>query len=303
MSSTATAEGPRITVPYSQCTLELCPIEAAQLPYAPNLAGNVLYLGIFGTCLVGNLALGLWFRTWGYLVAMSLGTLLEVLGYVGRVQMHYNPFPQDPFFLYLICVTIASIFLTAAIYLCLSRIVVVYGTHLSFLRPRTYTFLFVLCDFLSLLLQAGGGTMVTMADDLEFSNKGLHVMQAGLVFQVASLLVFIALCAIFIASCRRRSSEFDPRFHKLQNSRRFRTFLWGLGAATLLMLARCTFRVAELSEGFKGRIWFNEIDFMVGEGAMISLCVILLTAGHPGLAFGTTYRDANYPLRKKSDMN
>jgi hypothetical protein len=68
--------------------------------------------------------------------------------------------------------------------------------------------------------------MVTMADDLEFSNKGLRVMQAGLAFQVASLLVFIALCAVFMVSCRRRSAEFDPRFHTLQNSRRFRIFLW-----------------------------------------------------------------------------
>ena len=44
---------------------------------------------------------------------------------------------------YLICVTIASVFLTAAIYLCLARIVIVYGENLSIFRPRTYTILFI----------------------------------------------------------------------------------------------------------------------------------------------------------------
>jgi len=45
---------------------------------------------------------------------------------------------------YLICVTIASIFFTAAIYLCLARVVVIYGEKLSYLRPRTYTVLFII---------------------------------------------------------------------------------------------------------------------------------------------------------------
>jgi hypothetical protein len=101
MSATATTTPglPVPTVPYDQCTLQLCPIVDAQITYAPNLAGNVLYLSIFSFCLVCNLILGLWYRTWGYLVAMILGCTLEILGYVGRIQMHYNPFPQGPFFL------------------------------------------------------------------------------------------------------------------------------------------------------------------------------------------------------------
>jgi hypothetical protein len=100
MSATTSAAGPVLTVPYDECTLQLCPIAAAQLPYDPNLAGNVLYLSIFSFCFVVNAVLGLWFRTWSYMVAMLLGCLLEVLGYVGRVQMHFNPFPQNPFFLW-----------------------------------------------------------------------------------------------------------------------------------------------------------------------------------------------------------
>jgi len=96
---TTTAAPPQITIPYSECTLSLCPIEAAQLPYAPNLAGNTIYLAVFSAALLANVVLGIRYRTWGYLVGMTLGCILEVLGYVGRVMMHYNPFPENPFLL------------------------------------------------------------------------------------------------------------------------------------------------------------------------------------------------------------
>jgi hypothetical protein len=98
-SPTTSSTGPVITVPYADCTLQTCPIAAAQLPYAPNLFGNALYLSIFSLCLALNLIFGVWFRTWGYAVGMVTGCVLEVLGYVGRVKMHFNPFPSDPFML------------------------------------------------------------------------------------------------------------------------------------------------------------------------------------------------------------
>ncbi len=74
-------------------------------------------------------------------------------------------------------------------------------------------------------------------------------------------------------------------------------FSLALGLATTTMLTRCAFRVAELSEGFKGHIWYNEVDYMVLEGAMISICVLMLTFGHPGLAFGRHYKAADYQMR------
>lgn len=100
MSATTSAAGPVLTVPFDECTLQLCPLSAAQVPYDPTLAGNVPYLSLFSVCLIVNAVWGVWFKTWSYMVAMLLGCLLEVLGYVGRVQMHFNPFPQNPFFLF-----------------------------------------------------------------------------------------------------------------------------------------------------------------------------------------------------------
>lgn len=61
------------------------------------------------------------------------------------------------FLIYLITLTLGPVFFAAAIYLCLGRIVVVYGEELSYLKPKTYTILFLTCDFVSLVVQGVGG--------------------------------------------------------------------------------------------------------------------------------------------------
>jgi hypothetical protein len=73
--------------------------------------------------------------------------------------------------MYLVTLTIAPSYMSAAIYLCLARIVMVYGDHLSRLQPRTYTIVFCACDIVSLLLQAVGGGIAASADTISMSNK------------------------------------------------------------------------------------------------------------------------------------
>ena len=56
--------------------------------------------------------------------------------------------------------------IAAGIYLCLARIVVVYdgdGGGVARWRPRNYTLFFLGWDFLSLLLQAIGGAIASLA--------------------------------------------------------------------------------------------------------------------------------------------
>jgi hypothetical protein len=150
-------------IPDDQCTLQTCSLAQAHVSYIPTLFGNSLYLGIFGAVLAVQIFLGIRYRVWGFLCGMIGGLTLEILGYYGRVQMHFNPF-NDAFLLYLVCLTIGPAFLTASTYLCLARIVVAYGENLSGIQPRTYALLFMSCDFLSLLLQAAGGSMASSAN-------------------------------------------------------------------------------------------------------------------------------------------
>lgn len=74
------------------CTLETCPLDWASVDYIPSLGGNVFYLLIFGAFLVIQLYFGIRYRTWTFLAALIGGLVLEIVGYIARVQMHFNPF-------------------------------------------------------------------------------------------------------------------------------------------------------------------------------------------------------------------
>jgi hypothetical protein len=71
--------------------------------------------------------------------------------------MHWDPFNRTYFLWELICLTIGPAFMAAAIYLCLGRIVVIYGEEISRIKPRSYMLFFVECDVFSLVVQSVGG--------------------------------------------------------------------------------------------------------------------------------------------------
>jgi len=280
------------------CTLKTCPLVLAHVDYIPNLAGNVLYAAIFGLAIITQTFFAIKYRTWGYGVAMFGGLTLEIIGYVARIQMHFNPFSSNPFLMYLVCLTIGPAFLSAAIYLCLSRIVVVYSESVAWLRPASYTLIFVGCDFFSLLLQAAGGGIASGATTTSMDTIGKDLMVAGVAFQVGSLALFTGLCLEFALRIRKVSEvELNPFFASFRATRKFKLFLCGLGAATLTIFIRSVFRCAELSGGFRGPLANQQVTFMILEGAMICIAVICLTAFHPGLVFGPQWHVAVWNIR------
>src|SRR4051812_21760887 len=106
------------------CTLKSCDLTLAHLTYRPTVWGNAIFVGVFSAVLLIQIFLGFLYKTWGFMFAMFLGISLEAVGYVTRIILHTNPFDKDTFILYLIFLTIAPAFLSAGIYLCLSRIVI-----------------------------------------------------------------------------------------------------------------------------------------------------------------------------------
>lgn len=129
---------------------------------------------------------------------------------------------------YLVGLTIAPAFLSASIYLCLSRIIVIYGRTVSRLRPATYTITFISFDLFSLVLQAVGGAIAASTDDRSSQQAGINIMIAGLAFQVFSLFFFMCLCADFGFSAYRKKSSLDPAHAKVRNSTSFKAFQLGM---------------------------------------------------------------------------
>lgn len=76
----------------NDCTVQICPLTYANLNYVPTFAGNLAYLIIFAILLAIQIVLGVRYKTWGFLVGMVCGLLLEIIGYAGRVLLHDDIF-------------------------------------------------------------------------------------------------------------------------------------------------------------------------------------------------------------------
>lgn len=215
-------------------------------------------------------------------------------------MLHDSPFDNNDFLMYLVTLTIAPALLTAAIYLCLSRIVIVYGQHLSRFKPRTYTLVFCTCDIISLVLQALGGGIASSANTVSGSDLGKNIMLAGLGFQVFSLIFFAIAAGEFALRVMKARGDRNPRYVNLTSSRLFKSFLVGLVVAAVTIFARSTYRCVELSGGFNGTLFVSdEALFMVMEGVMIVLATTCLTLLHPAVAFQGAWDEAVFHFRTR----
>jgi len=281
----------------AQCTIETCPLKWSFWAYRPSIPANAIFVALFTISLILYLAQGLASRRFvGFSISMISGGILEVLGYSGRLWANKQPFSENPFLIQIVCLTIAPAFYAAGIYFCLSRIVVTFGAENSRIAPASYPKIFILCDVLSLVLQATGGGMASVATHQNRSaSTGNHIMLAGLCMQVFTLLLFILLALDFALQTTRRVSRLgkedalNTRHEKLRRSRRFKWFLVALAFATLCIFTRSVYRVAELSEGWSGHLIKTQRYFIGLEGAIVVAGVLALNVFHPAYCFKEGY--------------
>jgi hypothetical protein len=153
-----------------------------------------------------------------------------------------------------------------------------------------YTYIFIACDVIALILQAAGGAVASVTSPGSASQEaGVNTMVAGVAWQVFALVLFGVLSFEFWMRVRSSSSSsgLNPAFAALRARRAFQpTFIVAVFLAGVFIFVRSVFRCAELSGGFDGPLANDEVTFMVLEGAMIALASILLTVFHPGLVVG-----------------
>lgn len=83
--------------PLANCTLDLCPLEWSILRYQPNIPANAIFIAVFGISMAVHAWQGWQFRSWGFTASMISGCILEIIGYVGRLIIHDNPFDFSGF--------------------------------------------------------------------------------------------------------------------------------------------------------------------------------------------------------------
>lgn len=79
------------------CDLDSCPVEWSVYKYRPSLPANITLLALFGIIGFVHTYLAFRWRNWGFMVGMQLGCLAEIIGYVGRIMLYYDPFSWPGF--------------------------------------------------------------------------------------------------------------------------------------------------------------------------------------------------------------
>lgn len=274
--------------PFANCTgiTPECPVAFSPLTYQPSLAANAIFFIIFVVCALAQLVLGIRYRTWSYMVAVFIGTVLELLGYLGRLRLHTNPFDSGAFQIQIITLIIAPAFLSAGIYLTLKHFVLTFGRQWSLLRPALYTWIFVSMDILSLLVQAAGAALFgSNTTDINVLKLGGNIALAGIIIQVVSLACFGLFGLIYLVRLMKNRSSLTPAAAEVARASRTQLYIAAVGIAYVTVLVRCVYRIPELAGGYRNAVYLDQTGFIVCEGVMISIAAIALSVFHPGIFF------------------
>lgn len=271
--------------PDANCTLDLCPIEWSLYGYQPSLAANGAFIALFAIAAMIHIYLGIKWRSWWFMSCMVAGCMICIVGYIGRIIIHFNPWSFIGFMIQIVCVGSGPVFFCGAIYVTLSKTVTFLSPSLSRIPPRLYIWIFIPCDAVALVLQASGGALSTNSNGS--SQLGVDLGIAGLSFQVATMTVFSVALIDYMIRYHRSPMARDDAGHFRTLGVRLRLFFLGLSSATILILGRSAYRVEELSKGYSGPSIRNEPLFIWLEGVVIIIATYLLCLGHPGLVFSS----------------
>jgi len=273
---------------YTNC-LEVsaqCPVTATALGYAPSLPGNATLLAVFSLVVVAQLIQGIGWKTWGFMTAFVFGSLIEVIGYSGRLMLHSNPWSQSGLVTQMFCLTVGPIFYSAGIYLCYSHLVESFKPTTSRIHSTLYPWISASTNILPFIFQANGSILEANAIRTGSDPKsGTHLTIAGLVFQIFTMLLFGGLCLEFGVRAHLERHFFDPSTGGLRSLKRFRYFWVALAYAYVLTMIRCIYRVVELSGGVNGTLARKETTFIALEGVMVLAVGYAMSLIHPGYVF------------------
>ncbi|CAI0643275.1 unnamed protein product [Colletotrichum noveboracense] len=248
--------------------------------YDPSMAAACVFIVLFSFTLAAHTILCYKKQT-RYFIPFIVGIVCEVLGYVSRaISAAQTPNWQVmPYALQSLMLLIAPSLLAASIYGMLGRLIILAnGRDYSPVRPEILTKVFITSDILSILVQSGGGGILTKAKSPSKIQLGENVIIVGLFIQLIGFALFIAVTGVFH---RRISKESRIRGQRLRNAVSWDKFLWILYGVSVLVLVRSLFRVIQYIEGYDGYLQTTEVFLYNFDATLIFLVTFILAAFHP----------------------
>ncbi|EFY87014.1 RTA1 domain protein, putative [Metarhizium acridum CQMa 102] len=253
-----------------------CPVPEGFYNYSPNVGGNAVLLAIHALFLPAVLYFGVRLRTRFFSLTLATGHLLSLLGFVGRVLLHQTPDNPGHFLLSLLGTVLGPSFFTASIFVVIPHIRRVYGEHLGQNKPTLAAYTLFGLTTVAIAVEVVGIVFVTYGYNGLSRAKCAAIVVSGLSVQAVALLgsATAYFCLVLQLSSGDRVSD-------------------GIEISTTALLAYSIYRIVELAGGVDAGLSQNEIAFMIMDGALPLVSAILLTAFHPGAAFGAAWKQTS----------
>lgn len=314
-----------------------CNVEFTVLGSPISMALTIVFAALFILLLLIQFWQGIRGKVWSYTIWLSLGTILEIIGYGGRAILSKNPWILNAYIIQFLALLLAPTLVAAAISVTFKHLVIWYGAKWSLLRPTLYPWVFVGTDFISIFVQIVGGGIIAINTSSEGEGPprelGEGLVIGGVVFQVANMVCCAGLMLIY---SRRRSvalrnmagdtaaepslpaytSGFQGRgkipMSRIEatyaEARKTRFFIYALGVAYIAIIIRCIYRVFETLPATSRDVTRNQTLFYALDSAMIVLATGVITILHPTICFpflGTNGKEKRekFDMGRESDMS
>ncbi|KAL3426468.1 rta1 domain-containing protein [Phlyctema vagabunda] len=234
--------------------------------YIPTLGIGVTFDVLFGLSLLIHLRYGIKYREITSAL-LATGALGEALGWAARTWSSKCPYSRDAFLMQTTSLIIAPTFFTAAAYVILGRLIILTGAQSSYFRPRTYVITFVICDLISLIVQAVGGSIASRESNKMNGNTkpGTNIMVAGIVFQMASMSAFVGVLIDYMIRCNRTLGN-------NLSTTQFRVIM-AMIFSVIAVYIRSVYRTVELLQGWEGYLITHERFFIGFDAALMCFAV------------------------------
>ncbi|KAG7120052.1 Efflux pump himE like protein [Verticillium longisporum] len=310
---------------YTTCdgVSDRCPVSATVYGDYFTTGACAFFVAAHALLLAAQVYLGWRSKAWSFAAYLALGTAFELMGYAARIAMSYNPWSYEGFVIQLLMLILGPTLVAAAISVTFKHLVLWHGPQWSFIRPRLYPWVFVGTDFFSIVIQAAGGGVSSVATDGDDPDQGLldvgsGLLVAGVVFQVANMVFCGGLMLLYIWRRHRAlkksegasraaapavvdgpggggetsSSVASGRVGPGAAGKTYRPkdpkvqkFIWAITGAYIAIIVRCIYRIPEMQTGWASELMQNETLFLILDGAMILAAVLTLTVFHPAFFF------------------
>ncbi|KAI0052331.1 RTA1-like protein [Auriscalpium vulgare] len=221
---------------------------------------------------------------WGaiWMLCMVIGEFTFAGGIATRYVLHTNPDSANVYRAEYLLVILSPCAFIAADYILIGRLSrhLRSGKHLL-ISPRRITLVFVSSDILTFLVQAIGGGL-SAGSNPDTAKLGSHIFLAGLILQLVSFIFFGIVYFVFIIRVRRheRDEWFSDADKPWYND--WRALAAGIAVNIVGITIRSFYRVAELSQGYRGSIAQDEKLFYLLDTLPLWIAVAMFVPFWPG---------------------